>query len=165
MRAWRRTAGASAIVDLKSAYLQLHVHEQLWKYQLVSYEGKTYCLTRVGFGLNSTPRIMTFILKTVLGKDEKVKAATNSYIDDILVDEAEIKASDAVDHLKEFGLKTKPPEPLEGGAALGLRIGRDELGWLVFSRGNEIPEVKGGLSRQELFSVCGKLVGHHPIAG
>ena len=165
LREWRRTAGASAIVDLKSAYLQLHVHEKLWKYQLVSYGGKTYCLTRVGFGLNSAPRIMTLILKTVLGKDEKVKAATNSYIDDILVDETEVKSSDVVDHLKEFGLNTKPPEPLEGGAALGLRIGRDKLGRLVFSRGNEIPEVKGDLSRRELFSVCGKLVGHYPIAG
>ena len=102
------------------------LHEKLWKYQLVSYGGKTYCLTRVGFGLNSATRIMTLILKTVLGK-EKVKAATNSYIDDILVDETGVKASDVVDHLKEFGLKTKPPEPLEGGAALGLRIGRDKL--------------------------------------
>ena len=35
----------------------------------------------------------------------------------------------------------------------------------MFSRGNEIPEVKGDLSRRELFSVCGKLVGHYPIAG
>ena len=121
LREWRRTAGASAIVDLKSAYLQLHVHEKLWKYQLVSYGGKTYCLTRVGFGLNSAPRIMNLILKTFLGKDEKVKAATNSYIDDILVDETEVKASDVVDHLKEFGLNTKPPEPLEGGGRLGAQ--------------------------------------------
>ena len=133
----------------------------------MSYGGKTYCLTRAGFGLNSAPRIMTLILKTVLGKDEKVKAATNSYIDDILVDGTEVKASDVVDHLKEFGLKTKPPEPLErgGGGALGLRIGRDKLGQLVFSRGNAISEVKGDLSRRELFSVCAKLVGHYPIAG
>ena len=58
---------------------------------------------------------MTLILKTVLRKDENVKAATNSYIDDILVDKTEVKASDDVDHLKELGLKTKPPEPLEGG--------------------------------------------------
>ena len=35
----------------------------------------------------------------------------------------------------------------------------------MFSRGNKIPEVKGDLSRRELFSVCGKLVGHYPIAG
>ena len=46
MRKWRQLEGGTAIVDLKSAYLQLHVAKELWQYQLVSYKGKTYCLTR-----------------------------------------------------------------------------------------------------------------------
>ena len=50
MRKWRRLEGGTAIVDLKSAYLQLHGAKELWQYQLVSYKGKTYCLTRLGFG-------------------------------------------------------------------------------------------------------------------
>ena len=41
MRKWRRLEGGTAIVDLKSAYLQLHVAKELWQYQLVSYKGKT----------------------------------------------------------------------------------------------------------------------------
>ena len=49
-------------MDLKSASLQIHVAEKLWKYQLVRYKGKTYCLMRLGFELNSAPRIMTRIL-------------------------------------------------------------------------------------------------------
>lgn len=165
LREWRQMGGASTIVDLKSAYLQIHVSETLWKYQLVRYKGKTYCLTRLGFGLTSAPRIMARILKTVLGKGEEMAAATNSYIDDILVDETVVTAAEVVEHLATFGLATKQPQQLEGGAALGLRLERDRTGELVFQRGNEIPEVKENWSRRELFSACGKLVGHYPIAG
>lgn len=63
---WRQTMGAATIVDLQSAYLQLHVVENLWQYQLIMYKGATYCLTRLGFGLNVTPKIMAAVFKTVL---------------------------------------------------------------------------------------------------
>ena len=36
---------------------------------------------------------------------------------------------------------------------------------LVFRRGNAISEVGEVLSRRELFFVCGRLLGHYPIAG
>lgn len=85
VRKWRRMKQSTKIVDLKSAYLQLHVDEKLWKYQLVEYKGEVYCLTRLGFGLNSAPKIMMAVLKTVLAKDDAVKRGTCSYIDDILV--------------------------------------------------------------------------------
>ena len=58
MRKWRRLEGGTAIMDLKSAYLQLHVAKELWQYQLVSYKGKIYCLTWLGFGLNVAPKII-----------------------------------------------------------------------------------------------------------
>ena len=32
MRKWRQLEGGTAIVDLKSAYLQLHVTKELWQY-------------------------------------------------------------------------------------------------------------------------------------
>ena len=35
----------------------------------------------------------------------------------------------------------------------------------MFGRGNKIPEVTDGLTKQELFSVCWKLIGHYPIVG
>ena len=37
------------IVDLKYAYLQIHVAEKLWRYQQMRYTGKTYCLTGFGY--------------------------------------------------------------------------------------------------------------------
>ena len=164
LREWRRMNEGATIVDLKSAYLQIRVAKKLWQYQLVKYKGKTYCLTRLGFGLNSAPRIMAKILKTVLGKREAIKNATSSYIDDILVDETEVPAMELSEYLGDFGLVTKPPEPLEGGAALGLRLDRVG-GELLFHRGNKIPDIGDSLTRRELFSVCGKLVGHYPVAG
>ena len=63
---------------LKSAYLQLRVSEKLWKYQLVRYKDKTYCLTRLGFGLNSAPKIMSMVLKEILGRMEKSDGAVDS---------------------------------------------------------------------------------------
>ena len=54
------TAGEMEIVDLQAAYLQIRVDERFWKHQLVKFKGKTYCLTRLGFGLNVAPRIMSF---------------------------------------------------------------------------------------------------------
>ncbi len=67
---WRRMSGASTIIDLKAAYLQLWVAKKSWKYQLVNDKVKTYALTRLGFGLNSAPQIMLLILNTVLRKND-----------------------------------------------------------------------------------------------
>ena len=164
MRKWRRLEGGTAIVDLKSVYLQLHVAKELWQYQLVSYKGKIYCLTRLVFGLNVAPKIMAAVLKTVLKKGSKTKEATDSYIDDIMVDVTKISTKEVVEHLKGFGLTAKSPESLDGGAALGLKL-MNKMGKLMFRRGNEIPEIEGEISRQELFSICGKLLGHYPVAG
>ena len=79
MREWKRMEWATKIVNLKSVYLQIHVDKKLWQYQLVEYIGQIYCMTRLGFGLSSMPKIMTAVLKMVLTKDDAVKIATSSY--------------------------------------------------------------------------------------
>ena len=166
IRKWRRLTGPLKLVDLKSAYLQLHVDQSLWDYQQVSYKGKLYCLTRVGFGLSSAPRIMTKILKEVLAQDPCIQRGTDHYVDDIIVDESVVSAAVVVDHLKKYGLEAKVPVELDGARVLGLRLDRNEEGYLLFSRGNDIPDLPNGdrLSRRQLFSICGKLVGHYPVA-
>ena len=122
MTKWRRLEEGTAIGNLKSAYLQLHVAKELWQYQLVSYEGKTYCLTWLVFGLNVAPKIMAAMLKRELKKGSKTKEATNSYIDDIMVDVTKISTKEIVEHLKGLGLTAKSPESLDRGAALGLKL-------------------------------------------
>ena len=46
LREWRQLEGDGEMVDLKAAYLQIKVAEELWQYQSVRYKGTVYCLTR-----------------------------------------------------------------------------------------------------------------------
>ncbi|XP_035827949.1 uncharacterized protein LOC118478447 [Aplysia californica] len=166
LRQWRQVEGDTEIVDLKAAYLQLHVSRELWKYQLVRFTGKSYCLTRLGFGLNCAPRIMTKVLKTVLEQRDDIRFSTSSYyIDDILVSVSQVSSEDVISHLRRYGLVAKPAEKLEGGTALGLKLFRGPAGRLWFGRSGELPRVNRRLTKRELFSLCGKLTAHYPIAG
>ena len=49
LRKWRKMHGRFSMLDLRSAYLQLHVDEGLWRHQVVEFKGKRYMLTRLGF--------------------------------------------------------------------------------------------------------------------
>ena len=107
---------------------------------------------------------MSKILKSVLARNESIKGATSPYINDIFVDESKVSSDAVIGHLKKYGLITKDPEPLNGGAALGLKLTtKDSNLWL--SRGNKLPVKSNKLTRRELFSAYGMLVGHYPIAG
>ena len=90
------------LVDLKSAYLQVRVAKELWQYQLVRYKGEMYCLTRLGFGLSSAPRIMASILKYVLAKSDTNQESTKSYVDDILVKMSQVTAETLIAHLNSL---------------------------------------------------------------
>ena len=156
LRKWRKVGSSCKMLDLKDAYLQVHIAEELWPYQVVNYQGKRYCLTRLGFGLNSAPRIMTHILRKVLEIREEIRDATDNYIDDILVNETNMYlqancARQAVD------CKT--------ARVLGLQL-TEFQGKLIWRRGNTMPQLgKEELSRREYFSICGKLTGHYPVGG
>ena len=167
IRAWRALGSSTKILDLKDAYLQLHVDPSLWPYQVVRYKGKTYCLTRLGFGLNCAPRMMTHVLRKVLSLDPNILSGTDNYIDDIVVDETIVSADFVKSHLENFGLRSKPVETLAVSRVLGLQIEESESG-LKWSRGNDLPCLSPEaeeLSRSDFFSVCGKLVGHYPVCG
>ena len=56
---------------------------------------------------------MVMILKILLGKAEKVKEGTNSYIDDNLVDETKVMAAEVVGHMGAYGLASKPLEQVK----------------------------------------------------
>ena len=66
LRKWRSMGSNVKLLDLRKAYLQLHITEDLWKYQATKFQGKIYCLTRLGFGLNVAPKIMTAVVNAVL---------------------------------------------------------------------------------------------------
>jgi transposase InsO family protein len=164
LRRWRREGVNVQMLDLRKAYLQLHVDESLWKYQLVSFKGRIYHLTRLGFGLCSAPRIMSHILGKVLSLDPRIREATGFYLDDIIVNEDMVSAEQVSEHLSKYGLVAKPPQKLENSRVLGLQLKKEEGGDIGWSRGNTLPEVTFPITRRQLFSACGQLVGHYPVA-
>ena len=165
LREWRQRGESVEMLDLRKAYLQLHVSEELQRYQTVQYKGRVYVLTRLGFGLASAPKMMTKVLGKILSLREDVRAGTDSYIDDIIVDTTVVSAATVRSHLANFGLAAKDPVPLPEARVLGLRVyakdGKVELQW---KRDNRLPEVEGALTKRKVFSICGQLVSHYPVA-
>lgn len=129
----------------------------------MKYKGVTYCLTRLGFGLSAAPRIMTKILEFVLSSDEAVRRGTDSYIDDVIVNNDIVQNETVLNVLNKFGLDAKPPEGLSGARVLGLKVQKknDIFYW---KRDNDLERLTEVKTKRELFSFCGKLTGHFPVA-
>jgi hypothetical protein len=142
----------------------VHVDKALWKHQVVRYMGRKYYLTRLGFGLNAALKILLSIVKSVLSSDPIIQEASDHYYDDIIVKVDEVPVVDVMLHLQRFGLETKPPEIIDNARVLGLQVYRADDGVLYWKRGNKVPSEPTELSRRELFSICGKLLGHFPVA-
>ena len=163
LREWRKKGSNVSVLNLQRAYLQVRVHKSLWPYQTVIFEGKRYCLSHMGFGLNVAPSIMQAIVEAALSKDNAVRQATSAYIDDVFINEDIVSATRVKQHLANFGLKSKEPEWLQNGAwVLGLTVWeKDKM--LIWERRNEVPSVLQVLTQRSVFSFCGKLVGHFPV--
>ena len=119
----------------------------------------------MGFGLNVAPSIIQTIVDAILTKDKRIQLATSAYIDDVYVDESMVPAARVKEHLCSFGLLSKEPERLQDGVrVLGLQVwGEDNS--LYWRRGNKIPDMPCVVTRQNIFSLCGKLVGNLPVDG
>lgn len=170
LREWRRRGSSIALLDLRRAYLQCHVEPSLQVYQSVIFKGKTYLMTRLCFGISIGPKAMSHIVKHVLEKDNLIAAATDSYIDDIIVDESRVSADVVKKHLLDFGLESKDIERVSNDGndmrVLGLRVFRDSNGVLLWQRSGDVPpNPEQLLTRRELFSLLGKLTGHYPVCG
>lgn len=167
IRRWRQIRGKMTMLDLKKAYLQICIESDLWKYQTIKHNGQCYFLTRLGFGLSSAPRIMSQILKKVLNLDPCVARGTDHYVDDLIVNEDIVSVDKVVDLLRRYGLETKAPQPLQSTKVLGLQLA-DKQGQLEWRRGKpyDVPsDFNKVVTRRQLFSICGQLIGHYPIAG
>lgn len=152
------------MLDLQKAYLQLHIDRSLQRFQAVRFNGKVYVMTRMGFALNVAPKVMTLILAKVLSLDENVHKGCDHYIDDIIVNENMISVSRVREHLLKFGLACKDPQYLSSARVLDLRVKTSNHGDLEWCRDCELPCVQSKVTKQELYSFCGKYIGHYPIA-
>ena len=165
IREWRRCGRKVALLDLRDAYLQVHVDESLWPYQTVVFQGRRWCLTRLGFGISVAPLAMRKVLAMALSRDPQVDSATSPYVDDILVNEDVISAVMVKDHLETLGLVCKPPEKVaEGARVLGIRVWGEQRG-LFWKRDGEDIQPPPKLTRRAVFSLCGRLTSHVPVGG
>ena len=154
-----------SLLDLRDAYLQIHVHPSLWPYQTVVFQGRRWCLSRLGFGHSLAPMVMRKVLEMALKRDRKVHSATSPYVDDILVNENIATASEVKGHLEALGLTCKPPEKVsEGARVLGIRVWGERQG-LFWKRENQDPRPPPKLTRREVFSLCGRLTSQVPVCG
>ena len=167
LRKWRTMGDSVGTVDLRRAYLQIFVDESLWKYQAVRFRGKSFFLTRLGFGLASAPKIMAAIVEKVLSLSEKIRMNSSFYVDDIIYKSDRVSRNEVVQHLRKYGLEVKDDSGDCDRKMLGLRIGMRGDGTLCWSRGADIENytVDDDMTKRELYSVCGQLVGHYPVAG
>ena len=130
------------VVDLKDAYLQLRVSREMQDYQIVRIDDQYYRLTRLGFGLASAPKIMSAIVTHVLAVDPRIAAATDHYVDDIVVDTTKVTSQEVIQQLNKYGLSTKAPETLDQARVLGLKlIGDGQGAQLRWRRGKPLPQV------------------------
>ena len=122
LRKWRQMGINAKLLDLRKAYLQIHVDPSLWPYQVIKYKSSVYSLTRLGFGMNIAPKIMCSIVKFVLEKRPDWKGGIEFYIDDLFINEDIVGVNEVVEHLQSWGLECKTPEDLIGSRVLGLKV-------------------------------------------
>ena len=162
IRQWRLGGDPAdyEMIDIRKAYLQVHVSPELYRYQVVKWKGKTYVMTRMGFGLSVAPKFMDIIVKYATRQFPKV----DNYVDDLFVPKSQ--SSEVVQQLVDYGLQTKPAENLSATRVLGLQLSESEAEGLRWSRRHEthlaIPEK---LTRRTLYQWCGVLISHYPVAG
>lgn len=164
LREWRKMGDNTCMLDLQKAYLQLHVDTNLQRFQAVRLNGKLYVMTRMGFGLNVAPKIMSRILTQVLSLDDNIRQGTDHYIDDIIVNEDIVSVVKVKEHLVKYGLLSKEPERLSSARVLGLRVEASDKDILVWGRDCELPKVESDVTKRGLYSICGKYIGHYPVA-
>ena len=163
MREWRQQGPKATIVDLRRAYLQIHIDKSLWPFQMVKIKGQRYCVTHLGFRINVAPQIMRSVVKAVIGQDETVSSTTSSYVDDIFVNKSVCSAAQMKTHLERFGLTCKNLEQLSSGArVLGIYVWEEHIK-LRWRHNDERPKVSNVLTRCAVFSVCGRLIGYFPV--
>ena len=123
LRDWHRKGSDVLVLDLRKAYLQVHVHHSLWLFQTVMVKGQRYCLTRTGFGLSVALSITQAIMETVLSNNVTVQQAMSAYIDNIFINNSGTPAEWVKQHFLRFGLESKDPERLEDSARVfGLEV-------------------------------------------
>ena len=81
LRCWWQAGPPSGyhLMDISEGCLQVHVHPDLFQYQVVIWQGELYVMERMGFGLSVGPKVMGAIVKWITRKKPQV----DNYVDDL----------------------------------------------------------------------------------
>ncbi|KAF4648194.1 hypothetical protein FOZ61_003042, partial [Perkinsus olseni] len=133
--------------EKKFGPVKVRLDPSLYPHQVVRYRGSRYVLSRMCFGLCTSPRVLTCIVAYILQRSGLPVALADSYVDDIYVADKALVPK-VVEQFRLFGLPCKEPEPLGAGArVLGLEL-VDDHGDLCWTRRPDW---------------CGRLTSHYPI--
>ncbi|XP_067942947.1 uncharacterized protein [Watersipora subatra] len=142
LRAWRKRDNQASILDLRKAHLQIHVSEQLQRFQLMKFKGQIYVMKRMGFGLSVAPKIMSRII--ALAKEVRRLLSKES-------------------------LETKEPVPLTNSHVLGLRVIKDPDNQYKWYRDGVVPilqEIPTKLpARAFAKEFMNRISQHDPVTG
>eukprot|EP00117_Sycon_ciliatum_P035558 scpid11219/ scgid1080/ len=161
LRQWRSigNAGSHVLLDISKAYLNIRIAPALAKFQTVVWKGQLFAMERMGFGLSIAPKFMDIIVKWVL----RAYADVDNYVDDLYVPKPRLRA--VTDQLSQYGLLTKPAEPVVSARVLGLQLSESADGQVRWKRrGDVMPTCQpDAITRREIFKWCGKLTSHYPV--
>lgn len=168
LRRWRCKYTQDAYyIDIKKAYLQVKVDEELQPYlciRLPYKENEYWVMVSMPFGLSIAPKCLTEILKFCL-REEGLQDRVQFYVDDGIVGEEFFQAVKKC--LMKNGFTIKEPERLRGARVLGMQLNNDAEG--TWRRKGETPVLKGNndgsITRRQISSWVGELIAHYPIAG
>ena len=80
-----RRGGFTTCIDLKDAYLSVHVHKSSQKYLCFQWRNRCYAFLGLPFGLNTAPRVFTKRLKPVAAYLRKRSIRIIVYLGDFLI--------------------------------------------------------------------------------
>ena len=166
IRKFRRMGKNLFLVDLRKAYMQIHVDPECYKFQVIKWKGRKFVVKRMMFGMAAAPKVLRRVLEKIFNVTG-IREFVEFYADDIAVDAEKIEAERVRSLLADFGLVTKEPVHVNGARVLGLKVQEEKGGALSWKRDNDtIGEfvLEDGLTRRQLYSMCGRLVSHFPVA-
>lgn len=82
-------------IDLKDAYLSVHVHKSSQKYLCFQWRNKCFAFQGLPFGLNTAPRVFTKLIKPIAAYLRKRGIRIIVYLDDFLILGSSIEESKA----------------------------------------------------------------------
>ena len=115
VRRWRKIGDQYLMLDLRCAYMQIHIDLVLWEHQLIGYKEMQYLLTRLGFAFTLRQKTSSILAKLL---------CLDAGIDDKIVNFKKKSVENVVKPLAWYGFTKKKPEECSAAQVLGLQLFR-----------------------------------------